>query len=74
MCETYPDQNTCNIHLEQMKHFEQTSKTLATCLRTLATCEPSPIYFYNIHMKQLQHTSETSEILKTCAFIATSPC
>ena len=28
----HPDQNACNIHLEQMKHFEQ---TLTTCLQNI---------------------------------------
>ena len=63
----HSDQNTCNIRLEQMKHFEQTYKTFAICLwNTYNICNP-PIYFCNIHIKQLQHTSETSKTLETCA-------
>jgi hypothetical protein len=45
----HPNENACNIRLEQMKHFEQTSETHATH----ATCATSLIYFCNIQMKQL---------------------
>jgi hypothetical protein len=45
----HPDQNACNIRLEQMRHFEQ---TLATCLWN--TCN-TPDLLCNIPKKQLQH-------------------
>ena len=55
-------QNTCNIHLKQMKHLEHTHKIYVCSHCNMCNIL---IYFCNIDIQHLQHTSETSETLET---------
>ena len=58
----HPDENTCNIHLIQMKHLEHTLETYVYSHCNICNI---PIYFCNIDIKHLQHTFNTPETLET---------
>ena len=68
-------QNTCNIHLEQIKHLEHTFETYVYSHYNMCNVL---IYFCNNNIQHcnipLKHLKHLKHIIATCAFSVASAC